>query len=147
MLAIIIRILHLQAIVGQVHILVAHVRGVVETRSPNVACVAEEEVLIALSHCPHSDIEFATLVKERLLKILLNDPVRIAERRFQESNYLIKIVEYFDAFPLVFICWFYNPSIFLAMLGRDFFLENISFLSLQIRKPFDELMVLIGVQI
>jgi hypothetical protein len=77
----------------------------------------------------------------------LNNPIGVSIATFQKLDDLIHIIEDFDALALVFICWFNQPHILSALLGRHLLFNGLAAILLKINVPLTELVVLVGVQV
>lgn len=69
------------------------------------------------------------------------------DRRAEELDDLLHVVEYFDALSLIFVGWLDHPHVLLAVLGGNLFFVGIAEALFQILESFDELMVFVGVEI
>jgi hypothetical protein len=117
MLSIVVAML-LQAVIGQVHVVVAIVQLVVVRGGAQVALVVEEDFLLSVQEDPHADVEFSTFKKEGALDVLLNDPASVLRASGDELNYIVELIEYLYPPALVGGSRLNKPDIVRAMLHR-----------------------------
>jgi len=67
----------LQTVVSQVHIVVLVVEGVVVRASPQISLIVTVKLILVRCESPHSYVELSSLKEQRLLNVLLHDPVGI----------------------------------------------------------------------
>lgn len=147
MFAIVCSVLHLQAVISQVDVLVLQVVCVVlAARCSDVPYVAKEEVVVAEGQAPHADVELSALVKKRSLQILLNHPVGIVVVLPNTLKDLVHLVEYLNPFALIVIRRLHNPHILCTVFCRDFLMVNVAATLPDFSEPLHELMILESVQ-
>ena len=98
---------------------VFEIGGIVEeTRCPQVANIAEEEIFVAECNGPDTNVEFSLFVKEWSLYVFLNDPTGVKVVITDASFDLVQSIENFDSSSLVIISRFYDPQILLKLFCR-----------------------------
>ena len=118
--AVCVLVLDLKTIVRQVNILIVLVdlSCVLLAARAQVANVVEVEFVVAVGEAPHSDVELSILEEQGLLDVLLDDPVRELQARFEKSDDLIEIIKDLDALALVLVRWLDQPYVLSAVFLR-----------------------------
>ena len=118
----------LQAVVGQVDVVVSCVGVVLAARGPQVPVLVVEQVVLARGDGPDPDVELPALEQEWPFYILLHEPERVRQFAFEKGVNLLNTPADLDAPALVQSCRFDEPHILGAVLGREFFFATVSIL-------------------
>ena len=122
-------------------------RSILLAARPQVADIVKVELVVAVCEGPHPNVELSVLEQERLLDVLLNDPIRELKARLQESNYLTQVIQDLDSFTLILVGRFDEPNVPLAVLLRQLFFDCVTITVGQVLISLDELGVLVFLQL
>lgn len=95
----------LQAVVGEMNIVVAIWKTVVIWRGPQVTLLVEEDLVLAGHQSPHTDVKLPLLEQHGALDVLLHYAAGILCSGINEEEQFIQIREYLNPSPLVGIAW------------------------------------------
>ena len=98
--------------------------------SPQIALIVHIDLLFLVHYDPYSDVKLSPLEEERPLDILLDYPTRVLRSRSNEFDDIMKLIEDFDASPLICCGRLHQPNIVSAMFHGRPFLRRESFLDL-----------------
>ena len=147
-LSIVLLVLHLQAVVCQVDVLILQISRVIFiTRRPNVPNIAKEEVLVVQGHGPHADVELPAPVQEWPLQVLLYNPVCIVLSGANEPCDLVQPIKYLNPIALIIIGRLHNPHVLLTMLRRQLFSVSLAVAVIEVVESPHELLVLLSIQL
>ena len=98
--------LHLKTIVGQMNIVIIPIKSVVRRRSSKVTIFVIVKFILVINHSPHSNVKLTLLIQQRLLYVLLNDPLMNGALPLNESLNIFECLKYFNSSSLIHISRF-----------------------------------------